>query len=84
MLADRREYAAGDWDALSERVFGVRLPLTSLPRWLLGETPGETAGWKVEILGREDASANPLPTLIELRGEDTEVRLKIDEWSDVR
>ncbi|HTY99775.1 MAG TPA: outer membrane lipoprotein LolB [Rhodocyclaceae bacterium] len=83
-LADRREFAAADWEELSERVFGVRLPLADLPRWVLGDVAGNAAGWQVEVLQREDSPANPLPTLLELRREDTAVRLKIDEWSEVR
>jgi outer membrane lipoprotein LolB len=83
-LADRREFAAADWEELSERLFGVRLPLAELPHWVLGDIPGDGAGWRVDILQREDAPANPLPTLLELKRDDTEVRLKIDEWSEVR
>jgi outer membrane lipoprotein LolB len=83
-LADRREYAAVDWAELSERVFGVRLPLAGLPRWVLGDIHGNTAGWRIEILERENAAGNPLPTLIDLKAEDTEVRLKIDEWIEIR
>jgi len=83
-LADRREYAAADWEQLSERIFGVRLPLGALPHWVVGDTRGQVAGWRMEILEREDAALNPLPTLMDLSGADTEVRLKIDEWSEVR
>jgi outer membrane lipoprotein LolB len=83
-LADRREYAGADWEELSERVFGVRLPLAGLPRWVLGDIHGNTAGWRIEILERENAAGNPLPTLIDLKAEDTEVRLKIDEWIEIR
>lgn len=83
-LADRRQYAAADWQALSEQVFGVRLPLAGLPRWLLGDPPDAGSGWRIEILDREAAAANPLPTFIELRREDVELRLRIDDWSEVK
>ena len=82
--ADRRQHTAPGWESLSTHVFGMSLPLDGLPRWLLGETPPSSTGWRVDILDREDSVANALPILIELRREDIELRLKIDEWSEVR
>ena len=37
-------------------------------------------GWLVAYLEYESDAADALPTLVELRREDIEVRLKIDEW----
>lgn len=82
-LANRRQYEAADWDDLSVQVFGIRLPLAALPGWLLGQTAASD-GWRVDILEREFAAANSLPTLIELRKDDTDVRLKVDQWLEVR
>lgn len=85
-MADRRRVEAPDWEALSAQVFGAPLPLTGLPRWLLGlgEGPPPDSGWRIDIIERESALPDALPILIEMRREDIELRLKIDEWSDVR
>lgn len=94
--ADRREFNAADWQALSVQVFGFALPLSALPLWLLAEVPAEALGvnydgagrpqrmvadgWQVAYLEYASAAVDALPALIELRHEDIEVRLKIDEW----
>lgn len=82
-LADQRRYVAADWGALSEQVFGFRLPLQASARWLLGETP-DAEGWHIRIIEREADAPDALPTVIELERDDILVRLKIDEWSEVR
>ncbi len=95
-LADRREFAAADWDELASQLFGLALPLSALPRWLVGNVPASVApleldpqgrprrvrsdGWRIDYLEYESPAADALPTLIELRRDDIEVRLKIDEW----
>jgi len=97
-LADRREFAAADWEGLAAQVFGMPLPLSALPRWLVGDIPAgaqsialdETGrprqvlidGWRIGYLDYESASANALPTLIELQRGDIEMRLKVNEWID--
>ena len=94
--AERREFNAPDWQALSVRVFGFSLPLSALPRWLLGEVPADALGvkydgagrpqrmvadgWQVAYLEYAGNAADALPALIELRREDIEVRWKIDDW----
>lgn len=82
-LADGREIVAADAAALAETVFGVRLPLTTSARWLLGEV-GETEGWTVRVLAREREAPNALPTLIEFERGDIAVRLKVDAWEELR
>lgn len=82
-LADKRSYAAADWGALSQQVFGFPLPLGASPRWLLGEL-GATEGWRVTVVERESAAADALPTVIELDRDDIAVRLKIDEWIEAK
>ncbi|MCX7175029.1 MAG: lipoprotein insertase outer membrane protein LolB [Proteobacteria bacterium] len=94
--AERREFNAPDWQALSAQVFGFALPLSALPRWLLAEVPAEALGvkydgagrpqrmvandWQVAYLEYASDAADALPALIELKHEDIEVRLKVDEW----
>lgn len=83
VLADQRRFAADDWSALSQQVFGFALPLETSARWLLGDT-AVTEGWRVTIVERESAAADALPIVIELERDDIAVRLKIDEWSEVQ
>jgi outer membrane lipoprotein LolB len=81
VTADRREIAAPDWEGLAERVLGARLPLNDMPQWLVGRPPAPSSGWQVEYLDYQSEAPDALPTLIELRRDDIEVRLKIDEWN---
>lgn len=82
-LADRRSYAADDWSELTRQVFGFALPLKASARWLLGEVAA-TEGWRVTVVERESAASDALPTTLELERDDIHVRLKIDEWIEVR
>jgi outer membrane lipoprotein LolB len=82
-LADKRSFAADDWSALSQQVFGFPLPLKASARWLLGDT-GNIEGWRVTIVERETPAADALPMVIELERDDIAVRLKIDEWIEVK
>jgi len=90
--ADKEVIEAPDWESLSARLFGFALPLSDLPRWLLGDvTPSErdsqgrpqaalAAGWDIRYLDYESASPDALPVLIEFRRDDIELRLKVDAW----
>jgi outer membrane lipoprotein LolB len=80
VMADRREYAAADWEGLSEQVFGARLPLDDLPLWLSGRAPARASGWRVDYLEYQSDAADALPVLIEARRGDIELRLKVSEW----
>ncbi len=82
-LADRRRFAAEDWSTLSQQVFGFPLPLKASSRWLLGDI-ADTEGWRVTVVERESAATDALPTVIELERDDITVRLKIDEWLEVK
>lgn len=84
VMADRREYAAPDWETLSARVFGSPLPLDGLPAWLSGRPPAVGNGWRIDYLDYQSEAADALPTLIELKRDEMELRLKIDEWSESR
>ena len=95
-MADHREFSAPDWQELSAQVFGFSLPLDALPRWLAGVVPSDalgvkrdaanrpqymvSEGWQINYLDYESPAADALPTLLELKREDIEVRLKIDDW----
>jgi outer membrane lipoprotein LolB len=94
--AEGQRHEAPDLDALSEQVFGARLPLSQLPRWVVGQVwnavdgleldaagrPLRFAdqGWTVAYLDYEDATPQALPTLIRLQHGDLELRLKVDQW----
>ncbi|MEW6512685.1 MAG: outer membrane lipoprotein LolB [Pseudomonadota bacterium] len=82
-LADKRRYVAEDWSALSRQVFGFPLPLGASARWLLGDIAA-TEGWRVTVVERESAAPDALPTVLELDRDDIAVRLKIDEWIEVK
>ena len=95
--ADRHEYTASDLAGLSDRVFGVALPLSALPRWVLGDAPDDATldivgrpqrfvadHWHVDYLDYEGAAAYALPQLVDLKRGDIDLRLKIDEWQMVR
>jgi outer membrane lipoprotein LolB len=86
LLADRRRFEAEDWGALAEQVFGFRLPLRSSARWLLGDLPDAAGseGWHIRVTEKESGAPDALPTAIELERDDIHVRLKIDEWLEVR
>ena len=83
MLADKRRFEADDWGTLAEQIFGFHLPLRGSARWLLGE-PTDTEGWHITVVERESKAPGALPTVIELEHNDIAVRLKIDEWSEIR
>lgn len=96
VTAERREYTAPDWQALSTQMFGFALPLELLPGWLVAAVPATALGvtydgvgrargmvaakWQVAYLGYQNEAADALPSLIELQHGDTHVRLKIDDW----
>lgn len=82
-LADQRRFAADDWSTLSQQVFGFPLPLKASARWLLGDITA-SEGWRVTVVERESTAADALPTVIELERDDIAVRLKIDEWIEVK
>lgn len=94
--ADGKRYVAADLDGLSEQVFGVRLPVSGLGRWVLGRTAeggaagvdaaGRLAalseqGWTIEYLRYEDDAPQALPALLRAQRGEVEVRLVIDRWS---
>lgn len=96
ITAERKEYTATDWQALATRMFGLELPIARLPRWLVADVPADALGirydgigrpqqwvadgWLVVFLDYESGAVDALPSLIELKREDIEVRLKIDAW----
>lgn len=80
VTADGKTYAAADWAALFQQLFGVRLPLDELPAWLTGRAPPLTSAWRVEYLEYESDARDALPTLIQVSRGDQELRLKVSTW----
>lgn len=92
VTADRQNAEAADWEGLSAKVFGFELPLSDLPRWLLGDVgaaqrdeagrprQASAKGWDIRYLDYESPAVDALPTLVEFRRDDIELRLKVDEW----
>lgn len=93
--SDQKRYSAADIDGLSEQVFGTRLPVAGLGRWVIGRAAfggaakldevGRLAGlsergWVIEYLRYESEALDALPELLLARRGDVEVRLKIDTW----
>ncbi len=95
--ADRQSFSAPDLEGLSEQVFGAALPLASLPRWVVGQVWNAVEalqkdgrgrpqsfsdrGWRVAYLHYEADTADALPALIQLRRDDLDVKLRIDQWN---
>jgi len=94
--ADRQSFSATDLEGLSDQVFGAPLPLASLPRWVVGRVDGAQGltlddrgrphtfsdrGWNVSYLGYEADTTDALPALIQLRRDDVDVKLRIDQWN---
>ena len=97
LTSDRREFTGPDWQTLSVKVFGFALPLTALPRWVLGDAPAGAQrdaagraqqfsddGWRLDYREYEGPGADALPQLIDLARGDIAIRLKIDDWAAVR
>lgn len=97
--ADQKHYVATDLEGLSEQVFGTRLPVSGLARWVLGRSADGGAarldeagrlaglserGWSIEYLRYESEAHNALPALLLARRDAVEVRLIIDRWSLAR
>jgi outer membrane lipoprotein LolB len=96
VTAEKREYTAPDWSALTRQLFGIDLPLADLPRWLVATVPVGALGvhydasgrpqrqlidgWLVAYSAYESAAADALPSMVMLSREDIEVKLKIDDW----
>lgn len=92
LAADRREYAARDLSELSEKIFGTALPLDEVARWLPGKVADARTdalgrpvsalaqGWRIDYPAYESDAADALPATVELRRDDLEVKLKIDQW----
>lgn len=96
-LADKRQYAAPTLEELSVELFGFSVPLSGMARWMLGQdgqvTETDAAGlprqlradgWLIDLPAWEGEGADALPSLVELRRDDLEVRLRILDWQGLR
>ncbi|KAB2928782.1 MAG: outer membrane lipoprotein LolB [Dechloromonas sp.] len=96
--ADGKIRESTDADALMEEATGERLPVSRLPAWLLGRSSSATlerdgqqrpsslyeAGWQIDY-AYDDADGNALPARVTLRrADEIELRLRIEEWRDLR
>jgi len=95
--ADGKSLESADPDALMEEVTGQRLPVTRLPAWLLGRANASgqivqdalnrplrlrEAGWQIDY-AYEDETPSALPARLTLhRGDEIELRLRIEEWKE--
>ncbi|MBL8483115.1 MAG: outer membrane lipoprotein LolB [Rhodocyclaceae bacterium] len=86
-----------DMDALLRDALGLKVPVKALTNWVLGRprTPGANVrrdaagraeiitedGWNVIFVRYESDAADALPELIEARGGEVQVKLKIDRWT---
>jgi len=86
--AERREFRAPDWHELAVQVFGLALPLSALPRWLLANVPAQALrvsydrfgrpqqmlvdDWQVTYLEYASDAVDALPALVELKREGVE------------
>lgn len=91
-----KHYQAADVESLMQDVLGWHLPLGGLHQWVLGRAAeGEAqierdeqgrisvlrqVGWEVRYLRYADDRADSLPTRLQLRSEELQVQLLIDEW----
>lgn len=68
---------------LAQRVFGASLPLEAVVDWLRGAQPalsGEVDGWQVLISATSAFRQHRLLRVMEVRREDVELKLIVDEW----
>ena len=93
-LADRRKISAADLEGLAEQAFGITLPLSALPRWLVADIPAgaqqitrdaagrpqqlHVDGWRIDYRDYESAQASALPILIKLHREAAGASEQID------
>jgi outer membrane lipoprotein LolB len=93
--ADGAKLRAASVEELTERHFGIRVPMRLLPGWVLGR-PGADAvvdhgesgringftedGWRVDYLEYSEVDTR-LPTRIQARREPLSIRLAVDEWT---
>jgi outer membrane lipoprotein LolB len=69
---------------LSQRAFGMPLPLEAMAEWLRGAQPalsGEIDGWRVVISDTSPFRQHRLLRIMEARRDDVEFKLVVDEWN---
>jgi outer membrane lipoprotein LolB len=75
--------AADTLPQLAQRVFGTPLPLEVVADWLRGARPalsGEVDGWRVVVSDTSAFRQRRLLRVIEVRREDVDFKLIVDDW----
>lgn len=69
---------------LTRKALGVSLPLDRLADWVRGAqgVSGEVDGWRVAVTETVPYRQRRLPARIDIRRDDIEVSVRIDEWGE--
>lgn len=70
---------------LTRQVLGAALPLDVLAEWVRGArgTAGEVGDWRVTVTETVPYRQRRLPSRIDIRGDEVEALIRIDEWGDI-
>jgi len=82
-LSDRRIFEAVDMETLAQRLFDIDLPLSLMPRWIVGQVAPaiepnqddrlgrpqwrQIDGWRLTYMDYESPAAHALPVLMEMQ-----------------
>ena len=84
-LPGQAETRAGDLAALTQQLFGAALPLEVLADWIGGSHPGTTGevdGWRIDVTESAVFRERRLPSRIEVRRDEIELKIVITGWGD--
>lgn len=92
-LADRRTFDAADMETLAQRLLGMHLPLTLMPRWIVGQVAAATEqnqddalgrpqwrqidAWRLTYMDYESPDAHALPVLMEMQQTDDSIDVRL-------
>lgn len=80
----REPVRSGTLGELTQKTLGVPLPLDRLADWVRGAqgVRGEVDGWKLIVTETVPYRERRLPARIDIRRDDIDVSVRIDEWGD--
>jgi outer membrane lipoprotein LolB len=84
-MPGKPEQRAGDLAKLAQESFGVALPLEALAEWLGGAHPhpeGAVDGWRIVVTESAPYRGRRLPSRIEIRRDDVELKIMITGWGE--